>query len=352
MHECLLCERDMKRSKTIFGNGCIKNIYNLLELSSPKRIKNREDYLYKTIRRKAKVSSLNKEQKIWLLDRYLTYQYLNKINWGDLNKIKEEINTDIQNVNKVSKFDDLKTAGKIKLKQAYDLYKKILKFEEGINQLRNVNFNDEQNKKLLISNISFIFNMGRNKSQYEKDSFKAMQYAFWQTVIEVGGKYFDFDISANLLQHSLEEKPEDLVITEGKIIYTIKKDNQFQENINNIVKKYGNNKEEFIFDSKDNKDFPMNFNNSDLYFAIHSAELKVTGKKQNEKWNLNIKLDDRYDYSKFKDWQDYYFDTNSIPKSIFSSTLYNLAYYSMKLKVMKEYDIDIQFELNDFEVMQ
>ena len=270
MHECLLCERDMKRSKTIFGNGCIKNIYSLLELSSPKRIKNREDYLYKTIRRKAKVSSLNKEQ----------------------------------------------------------------------------------NKKLLISNISFIFNMGRNKSQYEKDSFKAMQYAFWQTVIEVGGKYFDFDISANLLQHSLEEKPEDLVITEGKIIYTIKKDNQFQENINNIVKKYGNNKEEFIFDSKDNKDFPMNFNNSDLYFAIHSAELKVTGKKQNEKWNLNIRLDDRYDYSKFKNWQDYYFDTNSIPKSIFSSTLYNLAYYSMKLKVMKEYDIDIQFELNDFEVIQ
>lgn len=48
MHECLLCERDMKRSKTIFGNGCIKNIYSLLELSSPKRIKNREDYLYKT----------------------------------------------------------------------------------------------------------------------------------------------------------------------------------------------------------------------------------------------------------------------------------------------------------------
>ena len=352
MHECLLCERDMKKSKTIFGNGCIKNIYSLLELSSPKRIKNREDYLYKTIMRKAKVASLSKEQKIWLSDRYLTYQYLNKINYGDFDKLKEEINTDIQNVNKVTEFEDLKTASKIKLKQAYDLYKKVSKFEEGINQLRNVNFTDEESIKLLIANISFVFKMNANKEQYEKNSFKAMQYAFWQTVIEVGGKYFDFDISAKLLQHSLEEQPENLVITEGIIVDTIKRDNQFQENINNIVKKYGNNKDDFIFDSKENTDFPMNFNNSDLYFAIHSAELRVVGKKQNKKWNLNIKLHDRYDYSKFKNVKDYYFDTSSIPKSVFSSTLYNLAYYSIKFKVMKEYDIDIQIELNDFEVME
>ncbi|MGN1327671.1 MAG: hypothetical protein ACI4VQ_06340 [Clostridia bacterium] len=31
--------------------------------------------------------------------------------------------------------------------------------------------------------------MSRNKSQYEKNAFKAMQYAFWQTVIEAGGLY-------------------------------------------------------------------------------------------------------------------------------------------------------------------
>ena len=333
-------------------NSCIKNIYNLLELSTPKQIKNKEDYLYKNIMKKTNISSLNKKQKIWLSDRYLTYQYLSKIHYGNFNNLKEEINTDIQNINKVSKFEDLKTVGKIKLKQAYELYKKVSKFEEGINQLKNGNFTDAESIKLLLANISFIFNMSKNKNQYEKNSFKAMQYAFWQTVIEVGGKYFSFDISANLLQHSLEKQPIDLVITKGKIIDTINKDNQFKENINNIVKKYGSNKYDFIFDSNENKDFPMNFNNSDLYFAIHSADLRVTGKKQEEKWNLNIKLHDRYDYSKFKNFKDYYFDTNSIPKSIFSSTLYNLAYYSMKFKVMKEYDIDIQFEIKDFEAME
>ncbi len=95
----------------------------------------------------------------------------------------------------------------------------------------------------------------------------------------------------------------------------------------------------------------MKFNSSDLYFAIHEIRMKVIGKKHDEKWNLEIKMNDRYDYSKFKEMSQYYNDTNSIPKSIFSSTLYNLAYYSIKLGVMEEYNIDIQFELNDFEVV-
>ena len=78
----------------------------------------------------------------------------------------------------------------------------------------------------------------------------------------------------------------------------------------------------------------------------------MIGKKENENWNLDIKLHDTYDYSDFKNINDYYFDTNSVPRSIFSSTLYNLAYYSMKFKVMKEYEIDVQFEWNNFKVVE
>lgn len=47
---------------------------------------------------------------------------------------------------------------------------------------------------------------------------------------------------------------------------------------------------------------------------------------------------------------DKYNDTTNILKSILSSSLYNFAYLSMKYKVMKEYNIDIQIELNEFEV--
>ena len=241
---------------------------------------------------------------------------------------------------------------KIKLKEAYDLYKKQIKFDNNLSKLSNSKYEENNEKlKLLITSFSFIFNMYKNKNQYEKNSFKEMQYAFWQTVIEIGGRYADFEIAAEFLQHSLEEKPEDLYFSEGKIIEEIKQQEQFQKIISEIIEKYGNNNE-FVFDSNEDKDFPISFSNRDLYFAINKTELKMIGKKQNENWNLKIKLHDRYDYTNFKKLDDYSFDTSSVPKSIFSSTLYNLAYYSMKFKVMKEYNIDIQFEWNNFKVVK
>lgn len=39
MRECLLCKKDMKTAKTLFGNGCIKKIYQLLNLELPKKLK-------------------------------------------------------------------------------------------------------------------------------------------------------------------------------------------------------------------------------------------------------------------------------------------------------------------------
>ncbi len=89
----------------------------------------------------------------------------------------------------------------------------------------------------------------------------------------------------------------------------------------------------------------------ELYFGINKAEISIKGVKINDKWNLKIHLHDRYDYSQFKDLKDYYKDTSTIQKSIFSSTLYNLAFFSTKFGVMKEYEIDIYFDINEYEVI-
>lgn len=51
-----------------------------------------------------------------------------------------------------------------------------------------------------------------------------MQYAFWQTVIEVGGRYFNYELAAKLLQNSLEKNPKDFIITDEKIMENIKTD--------------------------------------------------------------------------------------------------------------------------------
>jgi len=118
----MLCERDMKKSKKQFGSGCIDNIYKLLNMEKPARGKNKEQLLYKNIMNRTSISGINKEQKIWLTDRYLTYQYLDKLHYGNFETLKEQINTDIERVNQVEKFEEMITTRNMKLKEAYGLY--------------------------------------------------------------------------------------------------------------------------------------------------------------------------------------------------------------------------------------
>lgn len=249
MHECLLCKRDMKVSDGVFGNGCVRNIYTFLDFKMPKKVSLREETLYKNIMKMNNINSLNKNQKIWLTDRYLTYQYLNRIPYGDYNAIKNQINYDIQNIKQIKTDKEPKSAKNMSLKQAYDLYKKVMKFQNGIDKISKGNFTDEDSIKTIITSIGFIFNISKNKKQYENNAFKGMQFAL----------------------------------------------------------------------------------------------------KKDDKWNLDIKIHDTYDYSKAKNLFQYYNDTNSIPKSILSSSLYNLAAFSNYCKVIKIYDIDIEFTINDYQ---
>ena len=197
MHACLLCERDMKRSKTVFGNGCTNNLFKFLNIDKPNRCKDKEQLLYKNIMQRTNTFKLNSNQKIWLTDRYLTYQYLDKLKYGNSTKLKAQINEDISRVNQISRFEELTTSKRIKLKEAYDLYKKEQKFNTNMEKLNKVDITDDKNIKLILAGISFIFNMNKNINQYENNNFKAMQYAFWQTVIEVGGKYKNYEIAAD-----------------------------------------------------------------------------------------------------------------------------------------------------------
>ena len=352
-HECLLCKRDMRNSSKIFGAGCIKHTYQLLNLSMPRTQK--ENFLYETIMKKRKIKNLNKNQKIWLTDRYLTNEYLLKVDYGNFAKIQQEINKDIENVERVSKFEELKTSAKFSLKQAYEMYKRAKKFKESLEKLKKMDIRDEETQKFIKANFSYIFHMYKNRTQYENDSFKAMQYAFWQTVVEGGREVAGFIFSADLLQHSLEEKADDIVITEGKEIDIIKADESFKNVINKIIEKYGTNTDEFVFDSAEQLDneekIIIEFKDKDLYYSIHKADLIVKGKKEESKWNLEIILDDQYDYTVPKKIKDYYYDTENVAKSIFSSTLYNLASFSVKVGVMKEFHITIKYNWNEYEVM-
>lgn len=60
------------------------------------------------------VSKINNNQKIWLTDRYLTYQYLKQLHYGNFENLKKQVKQDIENIDKVEEFDKLITVRKIR----------------------------------------------------------------------------------------------------------------------------------------------------------------------------------------------------------------------------------------------
>ena len=169
-----------------------------------------------------------------------------------------------------------------------------------------------------------------------------MQYAFWQAVIEVGGRYFNYELAGDLLQHSIKEKASDYLITDEKIINLIIKDKNFENKMKEIIDKYSKQQNFYIPQGKES----MAFKNSDLYFAIHKANIEMKAEKnEDSSWKAEITLSDTFDFTKWKTPLDYYFDANNIPKSILSSTLYNLAFISQKLGVIKEYKVIAKFTI-------
>ena len=275
MNECLLCKRDMKKTKTVFGTGCIKSIYKLLDLEMPKKSKEKEKYLYKSIMTITNKKSLNANQKVWLADRYLTCKYLENLHYGDFEDIKIQLNSDIENISEVNDFSMFATSSVISLKDAYLMYKREQKFNKNLDKLKETDSKDDIAMKFILATFTGVFNIKKDATPLEISAFTAMQYDFWK-VVAAGGRIVGFDFSADLLEHSLKENAEDIVVTEGKIIEKIKNDEQFKDKLKGIVEKYGNGVDEF---STLGNTIKIQFDNSDLYFSINGADIIVVGKK-------------------------------------------------------------------------
>lgn len=82
----------------MFGKGCLNTVYKFLNLTKPKMLKNKEDYLLDEISTNLNMENLSKEQKQLLTDRYLTLEYLKNTTYGDFKEIEDEINQDIINI--------------------------------------------------------------------------------------------------------------------------------------------------------------------------------------------------------------------------------------------------------------
>ena len=88
--------------------------------------------------------------------------------------------------------------------------------------------------------IRFAFSRYYNNKPYLSDIIQKLQYYILKCAI-LSLNVIGYNISAEFLEHSLQENPNDIIITEGPIIKSIQSDHCFKEKINEIIKKYGNN---------------------------------------------------------------------------------------------------------------
>lgn len=95
---CKLCNKPYEYHYSLFGRGCLENIYKLLNFSNPPRIVwNKELYLCTRIAWRNHKFFLNKNKKYALAQKYIALKYLNKMNYDFLDDIKANISKDIKN---------------------------------------------------------------------------------------------------------------------------------------------------------------------------------------------------------------------------------------------------------------
>ncbi len=125
----------------------------------------------------------------------------------------------------------------------------------------------------------------------------------------------------------------------------LQNDNNFKECLNKIIEKYGNKNQ---FNTGDYNE-SLAFEDGDLFLALHNAYINVIGnQKENGKWNLDITLSDKYDFTDFKEIGEYIKDDN-FWKGFIGSVANNLAMIGTACNVVNEYNITIKFKFENWE---
>ena len=88
----------------------------------------------------------------------------------------------------------------------------------------------------------------------------------------------------------------------------------------------------------------MNYVSNDLFLALNNTTINIIGNKENDKWKLDITITDRYDFTDFKEIDEYCDD--NILKGLLGSTANNMAMISVASGVMHEYNVSIKFQMD------
>lgn len=190
-------------------------------------------------------------------------------------------------------------------------------------------------QNFLFENLLFAFSTYYRNKKYFGGVIADIQYYFWKTISNMLKKTYPNGME--FMEYSLLENPQDKLIENGKLIDDIIKDENFKEKIKVCIL---NNKNNNHFEITEG----LNYISTDLFLALNNTTINIIGNKEGNKWKLDITITDRYDFTDFKEIDEYC--DNNIIKGLFGSTANNMAMISVASGVMHEYNVTIKFKMD------
>ena len=190
----------------------------------------------------------------------------------------------------------------------------------------------------LSSAIDFLRNIPVIGDGYE--FAKDVSRMVWKSGCDLYLRPKGYNISADMLEHSLQEKPKDVVFyDDSEVAKKIKEDNKFITHLDKVVKKIEN---KILLDDEDES---YNFNDGDLFYSIHSCRMSIDNIEYNNDGtkNIYVHLNDTYDYTEIL--------TSMNKKDLdlfnisFGSLANDAATISSKFDAINSYDVDIYFTI-------
>lgn len=339
MERCMLCGRKISDTRYNFGIGCLKKTCLSMHIDDIKNL-NGEAELNRKILFLCNKKRLPKAQSSMLTNRYLTLKILNEVPLEEYDKYKVLLQQDIDKIEKSTKVEELESFKQISLKQANEISKQYKKHENFFEKMMNGEYDVLQNLSFDI--VRFSFSKYYSNKPYLNETTQRSQYFIWKS-LAMSFKAIGFTFSGRCLENSLKRSPKDIEIISGKVINDIKKDDNFKNKMNNILKEHEN-------EAKFNVKEIIRFGDGDLLLALHDATLNVIGERQiDDSLNLQIEITDRYDFTDYKEINEIIGGDTSILERL-GNIANNIAMISTSCNVIREYNISIKFNMDNWKV--
>lgn len=340
---CLICNKPYNYHYDLFGRSCLTNLYRQLNISNSRLISNKEKHLCNVIARRNFKFFLGKEKKYALAENYIALDYLKRIDLNFTESIKNKLKENIKNISIFKRY--VKSLLPIySLNDFYKIYNDYIEFKELLNE--SINYSNKDFDEAILKAFSVIFDVSKITMPLYYSAFYEMQRLFWEIVV-IGGLLADMKLSSYLMKISLTnsgeyEKEGSVLTIEDENITKMLFDNEvFKKKINSLLED----------DNATINNKLISFNQGDLLLALHDFTLNLkANKKENGNWNVDIEIIDKYDFTDIKDLKDYVTSTDSVPMSLFSSTLNNFAAISSSYNVIKPFNFKIKVKNDNYKV--